>query len=509
MTVCPSSSDPHVVPSKRAYYDEAAHAALMHDHAGEWRLRRLDAQDGEATLLENRAIVPIVILWVAVLVASASACSSESESVGEVPATATALTGTDLMQLAEDPKPVTASQDATASREGHLVIGNLVDTSGPLADYGEAYQKAAELAARHIAESGGAPVTIVNGDTGTDPAKGVAAAKVLIESENVAAIVGARSGDVTVAVAESVTVPGQILLISPSATSMALTDLEDGDFVFRTVVSDTGQGTVLATLAIGEDHETAGIMHINDAYGQGLADQFAEVFEILGGKVTGRAAHGDGQESYASELSQATADDPDVLVALSYPEQAGVYLSELDQRGYTGKILLADVAKSSDLVDTVGGDALEGALGTSHGVRENKSLKALNTAYWEAFSEVPAAPFLAQTYDTVVLIALAAAKAGTLTDSKAIRDALREVATAPGTQVNGGPDGIKEALKLISDGKDVDFEGASGSMEFNESGDVNGTIEIWKIEGGEIVSTGRFEFPYVPAKSKGGGAIAW
>ena len=358
-------------------------------------------------------------------------------------------------------------------------------------------------------EAGGTPVTIVHRDTGTDPTRGIEAARELIESANVAAIVGARSSDVTVAVAESVTVPDEILLVSPSATSMALTGLEDKDFVFRTVVSDTGQGTVLATVPIGEDHETAGVMHINDAYGQGLADQFSEVFEVLGGQVTGKALHGDGQESYTAELKQATAGDPDVLVAISYPAQAEMYLSVLVQRGYTGKILLVDAVKSSEMVEAVGGESLEGTLGTNPGSRENRSLKAFNTAYWEAFSEVPSAPFLAQTYDTVVLIALAAAKAGTITDSKAIRNALREVATGPGTEVSGEPEGIKEGLKLLSDGKDIDYEGVTGSMEFNESGDVNGTIEIWKIEGSEIISTGRFEFPYVPVTSKGGGAIAW
>ena len=358
-------------------------------------------------------------------------------------------------------------------------------------------------------EAGGTPVTIVHRDTGTDPTRGIEAARELIESANVAAIVGARSSDVTVAVAESVTVSEEVLLISPSATSMALTSLEDNDFVFRTVVSDTGQGTVLATVPIGEDHETAGVMHIRDAYGQGLADQFTEVFEILGGQVTGKVGHDDSQESYSTELEQATAGDPNVFVAISYPAQAKVYLSELVQRGYTGKILLVDVAKSSEMVEAVGGESLEGTLGTNPGSRENRSLKAFNTAYWEAFSEVPSAPFLAQTYDTVVLIALAAAKAGTITDSKTIRNALREVATGPGTEVSGEPDGIKEALKLIAGGKDIDYEGVSGSMEFNESGDVNGTIEVWKIEGGEIISTGRFEYPYVPVTSKGGGAIAW
>ena len=461
--------------------------------------------------MKDRTFLPVVIFLAAVLVAGTLACSSESEPEDEepTPTPLPALTGADLMQLTDDTKPVTSSQDSAASREGSLVIGNLVDTSGPMADFGDAYRNAAELAAQHITEAGGTPVTILHRDTGTDTAKGIEAARELIQTENVAAIVGARDGDVTIAVAESVTVPEEILLISPSTTSMALTGLEDKDFVFRTVVSNTGQGTVLATVAIGEDHETAGVLHINDAYGQGLADQFTEVFEILGGKVTGRAGHGEGQESYGAELRQAIAEDPDVLVAIGYPEQAEVYLSELVQIGYTGKLLLADAAKSSELVEAVGGDDLEGTLGTNFGSRENRSLKAFNTAYWEAFSKVPAAPFLAQTYDAVVLIALAAAKAGTIDDSKAIHNALREVATGPGTEVAGEPEGIKEALKLISDGKDIDYEGVTGSMEFNENGDVNGTIEIWKIEGGEIVSTGRFEFPYVPAKSKGGGAIAW
>ncbi len=461
--------------------------------------------------MNNLALAFVTLILAVVLAASAFACSSESEPEGEEPAAAaSASDGTvPVPQFGKDPTETKDTQDTKASREGHLVIGNLVDTSGTLADFGEAYRNAAELAARHIAEAGGTPVTIVHRDAGTDPAKGVEAARELIDAENVAAIVGAHSSDVTVAVAESVTVPEEILLVSPSATSMALTGLEDKDFVFRTVVSDTGQGTVLATVAIGENHETAGVMHIDDAYGQGLADQFTEVFEILGGQVTGKAGHDDGQASYAAELKQATAGDPDVVVAISYPAQAEVYLSELVQSGYTGKILLVDATKSSEMVEAVGGDALEGTLGTSHGVRENRSLKAFNTAYWEAFSEVPAAPFLAQTYDTVVLIALAAAKAGTITDSKAIRNALRDVATGPGIEVSGEPEGIKEALKLIADGKDIDYEGVSGSLEFNESGDVNGTIEIWKIEGGEIVSTGRFEFPYVPVTSKGGGAIAW
>ena len=102
---------------------------------------------------------------------------------------------------------------------------------------------------------------------------------------------------------------------------------------------------------------------------------------------------------------------------------------------------------------------------------------------------------MAEHYDATVLIALAAAKAGSTTDATAIRDALRDVANAPGAIVGPGRDGIFKAFSLIAEGKDVNYEGASGIVDLDENGDVFGPIEIWQVEGGEIVSTGRFETP--------------
>ena len=94
-----------------------------------------------------------------------------------------------------------------------------------------------------------------------------------------------------------------------------------------------------------------------------------------------------------------------------------------------------------------------------------------------------------ETYDAMVLIGLAAAKAGNTTDSAAIRDALREVANGPGEVVMAGEEGIRRAMELIAQGQDINYEGAAGSVEMDENGDVvSGHIEVWKIEGGEIVS---------------------
>ena len=91
----------------------------------------------------------------------------------------------------------------------------------------------------------------------------------------------------------------------------------------------------------------------------------------------------------------------------------------------------------------------------------------------------------------MILIGLAAAKAGTTTDSAAIRDALRDVANPPGEVVRPGEEGLKRAMELIADGKDINYEGAAGSVDLAENGDViTGHIEVWKTPGGISPSAG-------------------
>ena len=103
-----------------------------------------------------------------------------------------------------------------------------------------------------------------------------------------------------------------------------------------------------------------------------------------------------------------------------------------------------------------------------------------------------ATPFIGETFDAFVLLAFAIEKAG-LNEGPAIRDALREVANPPGEKVGPGDD--RRALELIRNGEDIDYEGVAGSQNIDAKGDVSNAIEIWRIDGGQITSTGRFESP--------------
>ena len=372
-----------------------------------------------------------------------------------------------------------------------LIVGHLNALTGSLSYFGEAHTASISLAADHINRAGGiqgGSVVLVHRDTGVNPVQGVSAAEELVNAQGVVAIVGALASGVTIPVATSVTVPNGVIQISGSSTAPAITVLEDNDFLFRTALSDATQGVVLGGLANALGYETAGILYINNAYGEGLAAQFTATFNALGGTVTASVPHEDSQPTFVSELEKATEGDPDVLLALSY-QQAEVYLREALEGDYADTFLFVDGTKIPESFEVVGWDLLEGSYGTGPGFEANPSTQAFIDAFIETYDREPEHPFMNETYDAMVLIGLAAAKAGTTTDSAAIRDALRDVANAPGEVVRPGEEGIRRALELIAAGEDVNYEGAAGSVDLDENGDViSGHIEIWKIEGGEIVS---------------------
>ncbi|MYA62950.1 MAG: ABC transporter substrate-binding protein [Dehalococcoidia bacterium] len=380
-----------------------------------------------------------------------------------------------------------------------LIVGNLNAFTGSIAEFGPPLRNSVQLAASHVNRAGGVgggSMLVISRDTAVNPVQGVDAARALVDVEGAVAIVGALSSGVTIASAQSVTIPKGVLLISGASTAPAITTLEDDDLLFRTTPSDAAQGAVLARLADELGYQTVGIMYINNVYGEGLAAQFEESFAEYGGQVTAKVPHEDTQPTFASELEKATEGNPDALAVMSYTGQSRVYVREALEGGYADTFLFVDGVKGSEWIDEIDAwDELDGTLGTAPGSEGNPALSIFETAYEETYGFPVTHPFMAEHYDATVLIALAAAKAGSTTDSAAIRDALRFVANAPGEVVGPGRDGISRALRLIAEGKDVNYEGAGGIVDFDENGDVFGTIEIWQVKDGEIQSTGRFELP--------------
>ena len=379
-----------------------------------------------------------------------------------------------------------------------IKVGTLMAHTGPLKEYGPNIKNGVVLAAKQLADAG-FTMKLIHEDSETAPIPGTNAAKKLVEVDRVVAIVGALSSGVTLAVAESVTIPNRVIMISPASTNPLMTVLpadQGQDFLFRTTPSDDLQGRVTAKLAASYN-KTVSVIYVNNAYGQGLAEVFTETFEKKWkGKVLAMVPHDEKtSESYTAELRKALKGNPDRLAAFSYPDHAKVYLKEAIEFFKYKKFLFCDGTKSMDIVKALGAENVEGQKGTAPSSEGGEPAKLFNKYYEAEFGKLPNLPYITNAYDATAIIGLAAYAAhvkGKKLTSKNIRNNMRYVANPPGEVVFPGE--FKKAFNLLKQGKAINYEGAAGSVDFDIYGDVITPIEIWEYRGGEIVTL-RLEKP--------------
>ncbi|HEY8416396.1 MAG TPA: ABC transporter substrate-binding protein [Limnochordales bacterium] len=374
-----------------------------------------------------------------------------------------------------------------AAQQAPVRIGALFPMTGDLSAFGEPFYNSALLAVTQINEQGGLlggrPLELVLADSQTNPTQGVAAAQRLVNVERVPAIVGAAASGVTIPVATSVTVPNQVVLISPASTSPLVTTLEDNGFVFRTVVSDAMQGITLAKLAADLGYRRVATIYVNSPYGLGLAQAFETNFRQHGGTVTANVPFEQNQASYRGELDQASRGNPEALLLIAYPENGITILRQAIEGAYFDKFLFTDGMQAPDIIEAIG-DALEGSWGTAPRSAATPATELFNAFYTARFGEPPPMPFMYESYDAVFALALAIEKAGEAT-GPAIRDALRDVVNPPGEMILPGE--WAKAVNLLRAGQDIQYVGASGPVDFDANGDVAvASIGIWTIRNGQI-----------------------
>ena len=371
-------------------------------------------------------------------------------------------------------------------------LGFLGGFTGPLESLTPPIYEGAKLAIAHVNTQGG----ILDGDFATmlsadttciDASIATNGADRLVNSEGVVGLVGSMCSGATVAVANNVAVPANVLMISPSSTSPAITSLDDNDLVFRTAPSDAYQGEILAKLLASKGIDEIAITYVNNDYGQGFANALENAFE---GTVTANEAHEDGKADYRAELGSLASTGTENLVVLAYSDGSGqTILRQAYESGDFTTYIGGDGMVSQALVDTIGGDVLDGMIATKPGVPEIPG-KNVFADEMKSLSLDPNAIFAAQAYDAAFLIALAIEENGS-TDSEGLVAALRKVSSAPGEIVLPGE--WDKAKALIAEGKDINFEGASGNHEFDENGDVAGQIVEMTVRDGQFIELGVFK----------------
>ena len=346
-----------------------------------------------------------------------------------------------------------------------------------------------QLAVDQVNEAGGVlggELEIVVGDTQTKSQPAIDAAKKLVSVEGASGLLGALSSGNTIPVATSVSSVEGVPQISNASTAPTITTLEDSDFLFRTVPSDSGQGVVLGRVVKNAGLSNVAVIYVNNDYGQGLAEAFQASFEAEGGVVTGSSAFEPNKASYRGELSDLAGGDAEALLLIAYPDDGGLLiLRQSLEEGFFDRFVFTDGMKTTKLVDDIGSDYMNGNFGTSPKSVESDAGAAFSDAYSAKFGEVPPLPFIDTAYDAAMIMALAIEKAGS-TDGTAVRDAIRDISSAPGEKIYPGE--FAKAKELIAAGTDIDYEGAGGSHDFDENGDVSGTFEHWTVDNGQLVT---------------------
>ena len=381
-----------------------------------------------------------------------------------------------------------------AITEGDIKIGVMQSLTGDLGSYGGPMSDAIKLAAKEINDNGGLlgrKLVLLIEDDQTNNVAAVDAANKLVKVDRVPAIVGATGSGQSMSVIDITTGSG-VLQISSSNTGTDFTNYDDGDLYFRTAPSDALQGSAMAKLAQERGYKTTSTIVINNPYGVGFEDVFVKAFEADGGKVLEKVRYDPSQTVFDSEVQRIAEGKPEFIMMVSYPETGSLILRTAYEKGVLKSIpwLLSEGLKADNLAGLVGNDAEGNYIAAGlQGLAPDqdaggKAYEAFKSLYQAEYGKEPAI-YCTNSYDALAVVALAIEQAKNAT-GRDIADNIRSVANPPGTEVSD----LGEALSLIREGKDINYQGTSGDITFDENGDVSGSFTLWTIaDNGSIIQS--------------------
>ena len=375
-----------------------------------------------------------------------------------------------------------------AAQDDPVKLGILLGFTGPIESMVAEMGPAAEAAIAEVNEAGtllgGVPVEGVRADTACiDNAVATSAAERLI-GEDIDGIVGGDCSGVTGAVLQNVAIPNGMVMISPSATSPALSTVEDEDLFFRTAPSDAREGEVMAQDVMDRGFESVAVTYTNNDFGKGQSDSFVQNYEALGGEVTIVAAHEDGKADYSAEVGALASAGGDILVVAGYADQGGLGIirAALDT-GAFDQFVLPNGMISDSLTDALG-DSLEGSFGQVPGTDSPGAEAFREIAETKGFDGTGS--YAPESYDAVALFVLAMQAAGSQ-DPAEYGPMIMEVANAPGEKILPGE--LGRAIQILAEGGEVDYDGAT-AVELEGPGESAGSYRMVEVTDGEFETTG-------------------
>ena len=415
------------------------------------------------------ALKAVAVLGAASLALAACGGGDEEATSAETTAEETVAEET-VEETAEE-----TAAEATCANDT-LIVGSLLPATGDLAFLGPPEFAGVEKAILEIDAGGGvlgSPVTYIEGDSG-DTTTDIASQTVDSHlAQGVQAIIGAASSGVSLTVIDKITSNG-VVQMSPANTAPALTTYPDNGLYFRVSPSDVLQGAVIAADAIDSGIESMAVVARQDPYGEGLKDAVVKDFSAAGGTITADLLYDPAAASFEAEVAEVVASAPQAVTVIGFEESVKL-LQEMIKQGAGPQdiqIYLVDGNISTTAYEDFPAGTMTGVKATVPSGEAD--LTAFNESLLEVDPDLTDFAYGAQSYDAMMLIALAAQAAG-CGDGTAIAEFLPQVAGNGGEQCSTWAD----CVALLDAGSDIDFQGVTGPVDFNEFGDLaQGTISV-------------------------------
>lgn len=384
---------------------------------------------------------------------------------------------------AASPAEYTPEYESTSEGPGtDLVynIGTALPVTGNLAFLGPPEIAATEFAAAEVNEAAkGITIELNQGDSGDTDNKAYETEIPRLLNDGATAIIGAASSGTSLQFIDQVIGAGAIQF-SPANTSAAFTGYEDNGLYWRTAPSDTLQGEVLGNLIAGDGAETLGMIVLNDSYGTGLACFTKDAFEAAGGSVVATSMYNTGDTNFSSQIEDVLAADPDAIALITF-EEVTTMIPEIVASYPSDQLYFVD-GNLANFGDEFDEGTLTGAKGTYPAVDPDETTQFREDlqAFWtgEGNTELTDYTYAPESYDAVILLALAALEAGS-TEGADVAAHLQQVSggVGEGTKCTS----FAECADIINAGEVADYDGVSGPITFDDVGDpTEATIGIFE-----------------------------
>lgn len=324
----------------------------------------------------------------------------------------------------------------------------------------------------------GRKVELVIEDDQTNPEAAVRAARKLIDVTKVPVIMGTWASAVTSAVAPLCWESRTFLTTVSGADS--ITKLPHQGYLIRTQPNNHLQAAKHAEFIAALGVKRCFIMSIQAPFSQPTQERATEVLKQRGSEMVGALIYDKDKTTYRSEVDQALKTKPELIYLNGYAPDVTILLRDLYRAGYTGRRFAQSYAVTSKVLESLPTEVTEGVITVQPSADINSpaydlARKRLGIAEPDSYET--------QATDWASLVALSIAKAKSATGN-GIRDNVRKISQGSGTKVYSAVEG----LKLLSQGKEINYEGASGPCDFTDIGDiVDCKFRYNQVNGGKFV----------------------